>query len=355
MMFGMKVKGVAFREDLHTTPVTSVTIEELWGRRKSFQLIDVRTPDEFAAGTIPGAINFPLLSQTQHHQIGTLYRAFGQERAVAAGYDQLRHSWPEILESLQAIPASRPLLIFCARGGMRSRIIANIFAMLQYDNMVLEGGYKRFRNWNLTRLERLTFPAPLYVLHGLTGVGKTRILQKLKNSIDFEDLAQHRSSVFGDIGKKPVSTRTFEARLLEAWDSLIENLPIFLEGESRRIGNVTIPHLLFEKMKVGKRILLTASIETRVKRIARDYLPQTTEDHHQLIRKTIRLTHLLGKKQVEELVKWLEHKRYKKFFRFMLEEYYDKRYDNSMKGYTYQAIIDAEDERTAINQISKLF
>ena len=91
MMFGMKVKGVAFREDLHTTPVTSVTIEELWGRRKSFQLIDVRTPDEFAAGTIPGAINFPLLSQTQHHQIGTLYRAFGQERAVAAGYDQLRH------------------------------------------------------------------------------------------------------------------------------------------------------------------------------------------------------------------------------------------------------------------------
>ena len=344
----------AFRDDLHESPVTSISIEEVWGRRKQFQLIDVRTSQEYAAGTIPGAINIPLLSQAHHHQIGILYRAFGQKKALAAGYDQLRQSWPDFLETLQSTPASRPLLVFCARGGMRSRIIANIFTLLHYDNLILEGGFKQFRNWNLKRLEHLSFPAPLYVLDGLTGVGKTRILQKLKNFIDLEDLAQHRSSVFGDIGKKPVSSKSFEARLLEAWDSLIEDAPIFLEGESRKIGNVTIPYMLFEKMKVSKRILLTASIETRVRRIANEYLPKTEEEHHQLIQKTISLTPLLGKKMIAELVSWLENERYLEFFRYMLEEYYDRKYANSMKAYTYHAIIDAEDECAAVQNISKL-
>ena len=343
-----------FRTDLHVIAVSSISIEELWGGRNQFQLIDVRTPDEFAAGTIPGAINAPLLSQADHRQIGTLYRAFGQEKALAAGYDQLREKWPEFLDTLLKTPTTRPLTIFCARGGMRSRIIANIFALLNYHNLVLEGGYKRFRNWNLARLEHLTFPSPLYVLDGLTGVGKTRILQKLKNCIDLEELAQHRSSVFGDIGKKPVSGKSFEARLLEAWDGLERDAPLFLEGESRKIGNVTIPPLLFEKMKSGRRILLTASLETRVKRISKDYLPKTAKERHQLIGKTISLTPLLGKITVTDLVAMLEKEWYQEFFKFMLEEYYDKKYANSAKGYTYHAVIDAEDLELATKNIMRL-
>lgn len=345
---------VQFSKNFHEKHVTSIPIEKLWKQRDQYHLIDVRTPDEFMKGTIPGAINLPLLSREHHSMIGKLHRAFGQTEAISVGYEELQKIWPNFIKKLQAVPISLPILVFCYQGRMRSRIMANIFLALNYNCITLEGGYKRFRSWNLEQLNNISFKYPLYVLDGLTGVGKTNILLKLNNYIDLEGLAQHRSSVFGAIGKQPVSTKTFEAKLLEILDQIDKDSPVFIEGESRKIGNLTIPKHLFQKMKSGRRVLLTASIETRVKRIAKDYLPHTQEEQNQIADKIKSLTSLLGKKTVTNLLNWLEEEKYTNIIEFLLREHYDKKYKNTMKNYQYYAVLSAENENETVTNIMRL-
>lgn len=343
-----------FQTHFHQTTIPLMTIERFWKQREHMTVIDVRSPSEFAQGSIPEAINLPLLSDAERSHIGILYKTFGKSHAISEGYSILRNVWPEFIEQLQTFSKDRNFLIYCARGGMRSRIMAAIFQSFGYYVQCLEGGYKTFRNWNLQQLERINFTLPLLILHGLTGTGKTKILKQLNNFIDLEELAQHRGSLFGAVGKKPVTVKNFQANLLVALQQIDPNKPIFIEGESRKIGNVEIPGCLFKAMKSGKNILLQTSLETRIQRIAEDYIPHTEEQKQELEAATQKLTSLLGKNNVNRLLQWIQEGAYMNFFRFLLEEHYDKKYKNTMKHYQYYATIDAEDVSQAIQQLHTL-
>ena len=146
---------------------------------------------------------------------------------------------------------------------MRSLSIVNLLVQSGYDAFQLEGGYKKYRHDILDCLQH--FQPKLIVIHGLTGTGKTRILQKLESAIDLEDLAGHRSSLFGGLDREPSNQRTFETKLAHTIATLGEE-PYFIEGESRKIGRVFIPQPLAIAMQEAVLVNVHCSLATRIRR-----------------------------------------------------------------------------------------
>ncbi|MFW2369102.1 MAG: tRNA 2-selenouridine(34) synthase MnmH [Desulforhopalus sp.] len=312
------------------------------------QIIDVRSSAEYHAGTIPGAANVPLFDEDERAVIGTLYRHAGHEQAIDKGFDFVREKLAEIVTAFEPFSQS-VLTVFCARGGMRSRSVVNLLLQSGYQAFQLEGGYKKHRNDVLDLLDN--FKPKLIVIHGLTGTGKTRILQKLDNSIDLEDLARHRSSLFGGLDREPSNQRNFESRLAEVIKTLGEE-PYFIEGESRKIGRVYTPKPLAMAMKEAILIMVHSSIETRISRIIEDY-PVTDEAVLGQIDNILRsLKQKLGTVQVERMCALLKEGNLEELVRTLLVDYYDRRYNRSMGSYHYELELSSEDIEEAAGKLT---
>lgn len=315
-------------------------------------VVDVRSPAEYNGGSFPGAINIPLLENEERESIGILYKHFGQIKAVEEGYDILNSKMDRFTGQFKQIPRDRLVIVYCARGGMRSQVVTSFLQHLGYNSRQLSGGYKAFRNWNLDKFDTFHFNFP-FVLHGKTGVGKTLVLTKLENALDLEGLADHRGSIFGGIGKKPVTQKTFEANLLVDLEKLDNSKPIFIEGESRKIGDVSIPDPIFRQMKTARNILLEASIKTRVARTIEEYITRQPETIAHL--KTIigQLKSDLGKKQVANLIDLFDKEDYANCFEYILLNYYDRKYSHSMEKLEFSAIISTENVDEACREIQE--
>jgi tRNA 2-selenouridine synthase len=302
------------------------------------QIIDVRSAGEFIAGTIPGAINVPLFDDDERSVIGTIYRHGGHEQAVEQGFDYVQKKLSELLAAFQPF-ASNPLTVCCARGGMRSLSVVNLLLQSGYQAFQLEGGYKAYRHNVLSRLDN--FQPKLIVIHGLTGSGKTRILRKLTSAIDLEDLAEHRSSLFGGLDRTPSNQRTFESRLAQVIGSLGKE-PYFIEGESRKIGRVFIPQPLAKAMQEAVLVKVDCRLETRINRIIEDY-PVADVAMRKRIENILKsLRRNMGNNQVEKMCMLLRNGQLHELVRILLVEYYDKRYSKSMCDYRYQLELSSE-------------
>lgn len=312
------------------------------------RIIDVRSGAEFSAGTIPGAVNIPLFDEDERSVIGTLYRHAGHEQAIDKGFAYAREKLAEMVTAFEPYKES-VLTIFCARGGMRSRSVVNLLLQSGCQAFQLEGGYKKYRRDVLDLLDN--FRPKLIVIHGLTGTGKTRILQQLDNSIDLEDLARHRSSLFGGLDREPSNQRSFESRL--AW--VIAGLgaePYFIEGESRKIGRVYTPKPLAMAMKEATLVKVYCSIETRIRRIIEDY-PVTDGEILEQIDGILRsLSQKLGTTQVERMCTLLKNGDLEELVRTLLVDYYDKRYGRSMGSYHYELELSSEDIKEATRELT---
>ncbi|MBI3018303.1 MAG: tRNA 2-selenouridine(34) synthase MnmH, partial [Deltaproteobacteria bacterium] len=181
--------------------------------------IDVRTPLEFLDGAIPCAVNIPLLSNEERVEIGTLYKQRGAFVARERGLELVSPKFPSLYQEVKAIVQGRKPIIYCWRGGLRSLTVATILELVGLEVFVIEGGYKRYRNEVLRVLNTPT-PFELITLYGLTGSGKTRLLQKMKKEglpvIDLEALACHRGSLLGQVGiHTRQNQKNFEALLYE--------------------------------------------------------------------------------------------------------------------------------------------
>ncbi len=303
-------------------------------------LIDVRTVEEFASGSIPGALNFPLFDQLERSLIGTLYKQIGRDAAILQGKSLVAPQMKRFLGSLLPFKSSQ-LTVFCARGGMRSGSVTRFLKQEGFKVRQLEGGYKRYRQVVLHFLQ--TYSPSLIVLHGQTGVGKTRLLQLLPDSIDLEDLAQHRSSLFGAIHKTPRNQKTFDALLHRRCRELPAHKMLFIEGESSKVGQVFIPRTLLQAMKTGRLVLLHASRETRVRRLLEEYRldDEATVRHVDAILQT--LIEPLGRSAVHQLRQLLRKQRIAEIIEMLLDKYYDPRYRHAMRGYQYDLEVSAED------------
>ena len=311
-------------------------------------LIDVRTAQEYVKGSIPDAFNYPLFDNLERAEIGVIYRKIGKNAAVVKGLDFFEPRIQQFLSSLTNLKSKR-LVVFCARGGMRS---ASVVRLLQYQGFQaaqLQGGYKSYRSYVLRQLRKPV--PPLIVLHGSTGVGKTLLLKKLPDHLDLEEFAGHRSSLFGAINKMPQTQKNFEALLAKKILELPNTRPVFIEGESRKVGKVFIPQSLAEAMKYGTLVLLQASFDTRIRRIVEEYKicdEQTLLKTDSILQS---MQKVLGKKKAEQLRQWLRKGEFENIVHVLLEEYYDPRYQHAMRMNEYALKLSAEDLNSAAEKL----
>lgn len=241
------------------------------------EIIDVRSPAEFAADHVPGAINCPALGDEQRARIGTIYKQVSPFEARRLGAAMVARNLSDALfDHFQDKPKSWRPLIYCWRGGQRSGAFVTWFRLIGWDACQLEGGYKRFRRHVVDELARLAPQTDLRVIGGATGSAKTRLLEALADLgvqvLDLEALAAHKGSVLGDLpGIAQPTQKFFETSLLSRLQELDLARPIFVEAESRRIGSVQIPERLMERMRASPCLSIEATRPARIEFLLRDY------------------------------------------------------------------------------------
>jgi len=238
---------------------------------KETPLIDVRSPSEFRDGSIPYSINLPILDDAERVAVGTCYKQRGEEEAIKLGHqlvagDVKKRKIDQWIEYLKKYPEAE---IFCFRGGLRSQISCQWIRERGVTKRPIRGGYKRLRNFFLSWLTDAPIPEMIRI-GGLTGTGKTNILQKLPNHIDLELLANHRGSAFGPRGIQP-SQITFENHIALELMKLRQQ-SIIVEDESATIGKAIIPKRFFSTMRSSGLIILEVTNEERLENIFNDYV-----------------------------------------------------------------------------------
>ena len=311
-------------------------------------IVDVRTAEEFSKGSVPDALSRPLFDNLERAEIGKIYKQIGRDAAVEKGLKIIEPRLQDFLTSLADLKSYR-LVVYCARGGMRSASVVRLLQQNGFRVVQMRGGYKRFRQYVLQQLEN---PMPSFiVLHGQTGVGKTLLLKKLPDHLDLEGLAGHRSSLFGAINKTPRSQKNFEGLLVQKLRTLPYARPLFVEGESRKVGQVFIPQFLANAMKSGMLVLLRASMKTRINRIVEEYQICDEQSFQQVDSILISLRVSLGKLKVDQLRLWLQKEEIEKIVYMLLADYYDPLYMHSMSGYQYVMELSAEDLNLAADEL----
>jgi tRNA 2-selenouridine synthase len=291
--------------------------------------VDVRTPLEYLEDHLPGAINVPLLTNEERVEIGILHKHDGPHAARQRGLELTAHRFPQMVAEIVAAAQGRPVLVYCWRGGLRSKTVTAILELTGHPALQLVGGYKAFRNRVAAYFTPFTPPAPLVVLHGMTGIGKTTLLQRLKDkghsTIDLEGLACHRGSAFGQLGlNQTLTQKRFETLLWDAFRQAPADVPLILEGESERIGRVSLPGDLYQKMAASIRVWCHAELDTRVARLIEEYgLPEYQEEMGAALQ---RIRKKLGGKICDELAGNLERWELAPFMKGLVVEYYDKVY-----------------------------
>ena len=237
-------------------------------------MIDVRAPVEFAQTALPAAQNLPILNNDEREQVGICYKNEGQAAATALGHQLVSgETKARRIQGWVAFIENHPdALLFCARGGMRSKLATQWLNDAGYSVTRVEGGYKQIRQLLVEQYP--VNPARLLILAGSTGVGKTEVLVQDPVHIDLEGLANHRGSAFGTrVTVQPAQT-VFENALgvqLLKWRSAASDL-LLLEDEGRLIGRLHLPPPLQAAMKTAPLVVLQASFEARARRIHQDYI-----------------------------------------------------------------------------------
>lgn len=291
------------------------------------QIIDVRTPLEFAEDRLPGALNYPVLSNEQRTEVGALYKKDPfAARILGARYISL-NSAEHLLTFEKTWDRKDQPLLYCWRGGLRSCSFAHILRSIGWRARVLEGGYKNYRKFVLNDLKaRLAVPHPsFHVLAGLTGTGKTRLLEHLEQQgaqvLNLEALANHRGSLLGNLGPQP-SQKLFENRIHHLLEGFDLNRPVFVEAESNRIGARSLPPPLWAKLSTAIVSEIKLSLPSRAQLLLADY-PRFLEEPSELCQLLDRLRTLRGHEQVDHWHRLIKEKNWSAFLESILHDHYD--------------------------------
>ncbi len=322
-------------------------------------LLDVRAPVEFARGAFPGATNLPLLDDEERARVGTRYKQAGHDAAVRLGHELV--SWATRAARIEAWAAwarAHPDgVLYCFRGGQRSRIAQEWLAEAGATVPRVEGGYKALRAHLLAHLEALGAALPLRVLGGRTGTGKTRLLAELPRSLDLEGLANHRGSAFGPRATPQPPPVAFENALAVRLLVLARDgreRPVAVEDESRNVGRLSVPTALFAQLSASPLALVERSLEERVEITLAEYVTDATREYASLhgeagfdryrdylLTSIDKVRRRLGGERHGRFRRWMEDAlalqastgavdAHRGWIRGMLEEYYDPMYDHQL-------------------------
>lgn len=318
--------------------LSSITAAEALASLDTFSaVIDVRSEGEFAADRIPGALNWPVLNDAERHLVGTEYKqlsAFTAQKRGAAMV--MRNIALHIEREVMDRPRDWQPLVYCWRGGKRSGSLAWVLSQIGFRVRVVEGGYQAYRRAVIAALEDLPGRFDYRVVCGSTGTGKSRLLRVLQardgtQVLDLEALANHRGSVLGLVpGTVQPSQKQFESRIWDALRRFDPALPVFVESESKKVGNLRVPAVLIDEMRKARCIRLDLPLDRRVELLLEDYdffladVPGFCE----------RLNALRALRGHEAVDRWQAAARacdMPGVFRSLLLEHYDPGYAASMK------------------------
>jgi len=332
-----------------------VTVKEALNM-KGAKLIDVRSESEFSEATIPGSINIPLLRDSERAAVGAVYKQMGVNDARLLGLEYVTPRLPQMVKEYQELAVGGNLIVFCWRGGMRSKSVCSVLESMGLPVYRLVGGYKAYRRYVNEYLER-ELPHKVVVFHGLTGIGKTEILQELRKmsipAVDLEGLANNRGSVFGQIGMKPQpSQKMFDGLLVRELAFWEPAGYIIVECESRRIGRIILPALLVESMRSGVKILGYCSIEKRKDRIKRIYAGSWDKNRLKLKEAIKSLEQRVGKKRTADFCEMVDKGNLDEIVEYLLIKYYDPLYSYpSGPDPEYDLSVNTDDIKKAAIQI----
>ena len=298
------------------------------------EVIDVRAPAEFKDDHIPGAVNLPVFDDAQRAEVGTIFKQDSPFLARRRGAAIICKNISRHFENhFNNMPADYSPLVYCWRGGQRSASLATILTAVGWRTRVLEGGYKMYRRAVIDGIESRCPDLNFHVLNGLTGSGKTRLLERIEahggQVLDLEQLASHKGSVLGtDPGATQPSQKFFESLLWKAIATLDPERPIFAEAESRKVGNVHIPTPLWERLTTSPIAEIRTPLESRVVYLLEDY-PHWPDAPDRLIERLEILRERHGHERIDRWISMIRECEWHDLVRTLLEEHYDPSYSKS--------------------------
>lgn len=320
---------------------------------KNYILIDVRSPKEYSEELIPGAINIPSLLDDERAEVGTAYVRISKEKAKEIGIEKISKRLPLIFKEINELSKKYDKLIFyCARGGMRSTTLEVLFNSLGYKTLKLEGGYKAYRQYILNNIANKNENIKYIVLHGRTGEGKTKILEKLEEKgysvLNLERLADHKGSFFGGLcEEKKQSQKRFDG---EIFNYLVNNKKgyFLVESESKRIGDLYVPEPIYNCILTGTHIFISTSMENRVKIILEDYSKASIPELEECLLKVARY---ISKERYNRYHSLLIENKLAELSEILMKEYYDPLYDKGIDKHTYDLEINYSNIDEAVDKV----
>ena len=287
-------------------------------------ILDARSPAEYAQGHIPGAVSFPLFSDDERAQVGTCYKQRGRDIAIELGLTIIGPKLTQFVQMGKKLAGDRRVRLHCWRGGMRSSSLAWLLETAGLEVFLLEGGYKAFRHWVRSTL---AMPQTIVTLGGMTGTGKTILLNALaergEQILDLEHLANHRGSSYGSLGLPPQPTNEhYENLLAMQWLTLDRDRPVWIEAESRRVGSCRVPDEIFLPMIESPVVQVERSRSERIDILLEVY---GSADSEELIAATERISRKLGGQNAQMAIAHIRQGELAPAIDLVLD-YYDKSY-----------------------------
>ncbi len=318
--------------------------QQPWAETYS-EIIDVRSPSEFIEDHIPGAINLPVLNDAERAEVGTIYKQVCPFTARKIGAALVsRNTYHHLSQHFAAKDKDYRPLIYCWRGGQRSGSMALVLTQIGWRVTVLDGGYKTYRAYVRQQLENLPEQFTYQILCGLTGSGKTHILNKMSQRgaqvLDLESLAKHRGSLLGGEWQGKIcpqpSQKYFETLLLQQLQRFNPHQPIWVESESIKIGKIYVPQSLWQKMKQASCVEIQLPIAQRVKFLLQEY-PHLVTHPDILKRKLEYLKSYCGWEKLSQWYQLIDAGDWETLVQDLLHSYYDPTYKRSTKSYFSKA------------------
>jgi len=301
------------------------------------ELIDARSPAEYADDHVPGAINLPVLDNAERERVGTLYKQVSSFDAKKVGAALVSRNIAQHLERHFADkPKSYRPLVYCWRGGGRSGAMAHILQKIGFAAAQLDGGYKAYRRQVVADLAALPDEFSYRVVTGPTGSGKSRLLQALASQgaqvLDLEELAAHRGSILGSLPGQPQPTqKIFESAIWQRLQLFSKKRPVYVESESRKIGMLRVPEGLITRMRGSPCLRLEVSLSARIALLIEEYQHYLVAPEP-IIEQLAHLIPLRGRETVEKWQALAQSGDWPGLVAALLQEHYDPAYLRSLSS-----------------------
>lgn len=312
-----------------------INVNDIGPYLASGEIIDARSPGEYAEDFIPGAKNHPVLDNDERAQVGTINKQQSPFEAKRFGAALVTKNIGEMIEAHFATkPKDWSPLVYCWRGGKRSGVLTHILREIGFNAVQLDGGYKAFRGRVNEELPQLSRRFNYITICGVTGTGKTALLHAIARAggqtIDLEGLAKHRGSLLGDLPDEPQpSQKRFDTLLWSALNQLDPGKPVYVESESKKIGLIQMPDAMRERMQAGECVWLDVPLKARVAHIRNDYA-HFVSDPLGLVEKLQPLKPLRGAKLLDEWKMQAQAGDIDALFASLMVDHYDPLYTKAI-------------------------